>query len=202
MFAMKTFFYLMAVALILLPQGARAQLYKCIEKDKAMLVSDRPCPSGKEQQVTPRAERRDNPATNAPVNPLASETESPKPLSRALVDDLFGRFERACDAQDGEMLLDQFSGRMRKYFMRSKPASMFDRLSYLCSSMANIKKETEGSSFGSTFKKGASMTVGSEGVSRRTAKTELCVYSPKETNKCAGGPDIVFEDGKLKIDEH
>jgi hypothetical protein len=137
-------------------------------------------------------------------SPLASAaTENPRPLDRTLVEDMLARFRRACDTRDGDMLLRQFSARMQIYFMRGKPASLYDRLAYICLPIANLASESKGKKFAS-FHDGnvRSLTVGREGTARSTGKTYLCMYETRLPTSSAGcGVDIAFEDGMLKLDE-
>ncbi|MDR0736467.1 MAG: DUF4124 domain-containing protein [Zoogloeaceae bacterium] len=201
---MKTSTSLFCAACLLLgAQGVSAEIYKCVDKNGDTMLSNLPCASS--QKPAASVEKSSASAATAPSaggnrlpnNPLAtSAAESPKPLDRAPVEDLFARFARACSARDGKMLLDQFSKRMQAYLARAQQIPLYERIAYMCDNVARYDIKTRGKSFGSIYN--------ASGQTAAQDTIALCAYNKPETGKkpaCVPGMIVVFEDGLLKIDE-
>jgi hypothetical protein len=195
-----------AACLLLGAQGVGAEIYKCVDRNGATMLSNLPCASNQRPAVS--TEKSPAPAEQAAanrlaVNPLAtSVAENPKPLERAPVEDLFARFSRACSARDGKMLLEQFSNRMQAYFNRAQPIPLYERIAYMCDSVARYNIKTKGKSFGSLYNENGQPPATPGAAAQSTVS--LCAYGKPEPGKnppCAPGMTIVFEDGLLKVDE-
>ncbi|MDR2364638.1 MAG: DUF4124 domain-containing protein, partial [Zoogloeaceae bacterium] len=82
-----------AICLLLTAQGVGAEIYKCVDKKGATMLSNLPCSSS--QKPADDSEKTsaitEKPAAGqALTNPLAvSAAESPKSLNRAFVEDMF-----------------------------------------------------------------------------------------------------------------
>jgi hypothetical protein len=196
--------WLCAVCLLLMAQGVSAEIYKCIDRNGATMLSNLPCSSSQKPPASAPPAATANPTANPLlVNPLAtSAAESPKPLERALVEDLFARFARSCSSRDGKMLLEQFSKRMQAYFSRAQQIPLYERIAYMCDNVARYNVKTKGKSFGSIHNEQDSKAAA--GSTHNTSSTTLCAYGKPGANKktvCEPGMIIVFEDGLLKLDE-
>jgi hypothetical protein len=118
--------------------------------------------------------------------------ENAKPLANACVDDLFQRVAQACDAQDGQMLLAQITPEHHELILARKPesVSVFDRASYLCRDMAQIKEEILSDTPNPAY-----------GIFRSRKSARLCVYS-QDRERCEGELKVAFADERLKLNTH
>ncbi|MDR3158522.1 MAG: DUF4124 domain-containing protein [Zoogloeaceae bacterium] len=205
---MKTSTQLFCAACLLLgAQGVGAEIYKCVDRNGVAMLSNLPCASSQRPAVSTEkspAPAEQSAANRLSANPLAtSVAESPKPLARAPVEDLFARFSRACSARDGNVLLEQFSKRMQAYLNRAQQIPLYERIAYMCDSVARYNIKTKGKSFGSIYNENGQTPAATPGGAEQST-VSLCAYGKPESGKkppCAPGMTIVFEDGLLKVDE-
>jgi hypothetical protein len=129
-------------------------------------------------------------------NPLVEGEEigkkNAKPLTSACVDGLFQRVAQACEAQDGEMLLAQITPKYQKIILSRKPesASVFERASYICDNLKQIREEFLEISPDPSY-----------GIFRSGQSARLCIYT-QDRSHCEGELKVAFEDKKLRLNTH
>lgn len=170
--------------LFLVSISVSANVYKCKQDDGSFLFSDKSCVTDYE------ANKNTKLSYNGSTIYLSTRDEA-IPLPNALVIDFLGRINQACVDKDGEMLLNQFSKRIRNKVKEQvlSDTIIFNNLSYICDETNNISREIEN---------GKEQVLFASKMSYRS--TILCLYlADKGLDNCIGNTKITAEDNQLKL---